>query len=101
MHLHLEPATIGATPLQARPRMAELEALLTPPAWFADAACKEHQDLDWFPGKGETPRRQLKVCASCLVRLECLEYALADKTTVGIWGGSTATARRRLRAVAA
>ncbi len=39
-----------------------------------------------------------QLCASCSVRQECLETALSDaNTTVGLWGGTTPTGRRRMR----
>jgi hypothetical protein len=35
--------------------------------------------------------------ARCGVRRECLDYALAEPDTVGIWGGSTGSERRAMR----
>lgn len=40
---------------------------------------------------------QKAVCASCLVREECLAYALAESITEGVWGGMTTRERRELR----
>lgn len=37
------------------------------------------------------------VCAECLVREEYLSFALADPHLEGIWGGTTARERGRLR----
>lgn len=34
------------------------------------------------------------VCAGCVVRSECLEYAIANRETQGIWGGMSPTERR-------
>jgi len=38
-----------------------------------------------------------KVCASCSVRLECLEYALETRQEYGVWGGTTSLERKRIR----
>jgi WhiB family redox-sensing transcriptional regulator len=38
------------------------------------------------------------VCARCLVRAECLDYALADRELVGVWGGLSVRERARVRA---
>ncbi len=65
------------------------------PAWHADAACREHPDVDFFPQRGESTRPAKDVCAGCLVRSECLESALREEH--GVWGGSSAKERRRMR----
>lgn len=71
------------------------------PAWHADAACREHPEIDWFPTRGAEAFRMLRaarqVCAGCLVRDECLDFALADPTIVGVWAGTTALERKKMR----
>ncbi len=42
----------------------------------------------------ETARR---ICASCPVRTECLDFALATNQESGIWGGATEDERRKTR----
>jgi WhiB family redox-sensing transcriptional regulator len=37
------------------------------------------------------------VCRGCVVREECLEYALSNGEKFGIWGGMSERERRRLR----
>lgn len=72
-----------------------------PPAWHADAACREHPELNWVPVVAVTGLdQQLNVCASCLVRTECLTAAL-DGNETGVWGGMSERARRTLRRDAA
>ena len=71
--------------------------LLRVPAWHSDAACKEHRELDWFPGSGDDIVAPMTVCAGCLVREECLAAALARNEPDGIWGGLTTRERRRQR----
>jgi WhiB family redox-sensing transcriptional regulator len=36
------------------------------------------------------------ICAACLVRSECLEYALRIDEPLGVWGGLTGAERRQL-----
>jgi WhiB family redox-sensing transcriptional regulator len=38
-----------------------------------------------------------RVCDSCHVREECLEYALSNGIADGIWGGLTKQERKRIR----
>lgn len=75
--------------------LAHLVELLVRPAWHADAACREHPGLSWFPPRGDyrAANAALEVCAACLVRAECLEFALARPDSAGLWGGTTARQR--------
>jgi hypothetical protein len=67
------------------------------PAFHADAACREHPEIDFFPAVGDTAADAKRICAGCLVRAECLEYALAGCER-GVWGGTSSRDRRRMRA---
>ncbi len=74
------------------------------PTWVRDALCKEESaratvgmhfvDAERY---AEPKRAALQVCGLCLVRVECLEHALADPSLVGIWGGTDSAARRAIR----
>ncbi len=66
-------------------------------AWQVDALCAQTDPEAFFPEKGGSTRDAKKVCASCTVRSECLEYALANDERFGIWGGLSERERRRLR----
>jgi WhiB family transcriptional regulator, redox-sensing transcriptional regulator len=76
----------------------ELADLLHPPAWFADALCKEHLELVFVPSAGPVADDARALCRSCLVRVECLGYALMRPELLGCWGGTTAADRDRARA---
>lgn len=78
-------------------QLDDLVALLRRPAWAADAACKEHPYLEWFPGRGASTKETKAVCAGCLVRSECLAFAYASGEHVGIWGGLSERERRQAR----
>ena len=67
---------------------------LGPPAWAAYASCKEHTELHFVPGRGDPIEPLKAICRRCLVHQECLAYALADQTLVGVWGGTTERERR-------
>jgi WhiB family redox-sensing transcriptional regulator len=66
-------------------------------AWQADALCAQTDPEAFFPEKGGSTRDAKKVCSSCTVRAECLEYALENDERFGIWGGLSERERRRLR----
>jgi len=65
--------------------------------WRQDALCAETDPEAFFPEKGGSTREAKRVCTGCEVRLECLEYSLANDERFGIWGGLSERERRRLR----
>jgi WhiB family redox-sensing transcriptional regulator len=66
-------------------------------AWQAEALCAQTDPEAFFPEKGGSTRDAKKVCGSCTVRAQCLEYALSNDERFGIWGGLSERERRRLR----
>ena len=69
------------------------------PRWQADAACREHPEVDFFSDRAGVQLAAVRVCITCLVRWECQEWALSqDASLAGIWGGLTGRDRQRLRA---
>jgi hypothetical protein len=51
----------------------------------------------FYPERGESAGPARQVCARCPVRRPCLEYALSNRITHGIWGGMTERERRPLQ----
>lgn len=71
------------------------------PEWMAQAACqgmgRAGVDLFCDPDPGpEKTERAYAVCASCVVRSECLEWAMTYRE-YGIWGGTNDRRRRAIR----
>jgi WhiB family redox-sensing transcriptional regulator len=66
-------------------------------AWQADSLCAQTDPEAFFPEKGGSTRDAKKICASCEVKTQCLEYALANDERFGIWGGLSERERRKLR----
>lgn len=63
-------------------------ASITHLRWQRDAACLEHPQDWWFPNKDCKQSRQAKrICRGCLVRRECLLFAMGGNEDHGIWGG--------------
>ncbi|GAA3760061.1 WhiB family redox-sensing transcriptional regulator [Spinactinospora alkalitolerans] len=65
--------------------------------WQERALCAQTDPEAFFPEKGGSTREAKKVCHSCEVRAECLEYALEHDERFGIWGGLSERERRRLK----
>jgi len=53
--------------------------------WFADITSGREARIAILEAK--------KVCTMCIVRNQCLEYAVNNKEEYGVWGGLTARER--------
>ena len=61
------------------------------------AQCRgEDRDL-FFPPLGTDPVKARVICSICPVRQECLDYALPQADLAGIWAGTSAKQRQKLR----
>jgi hypothetical protein len=65
--------------------------------WRELAACRGADLNLFFPDRGESAGPARQVCAACPVRQPCLDYAVSNAITDGIWGGLTELERRALR----
>ena len=70
--------------------------------WQWRAACRGEDASLFFPPNHPEPKeerlareRQARaICATCPVRMECLEYAVRIREPHGIWGGLSELERR-------
>ena len=76
---------------------AENSELSAERGWQDEANCLGVDPDLFFPERGASTREAKEVCRGCVVRGECLEYALANGEKFGIWGGLSERERRRLR----
>ena len=89
------PSDVIAAALGIDVRTVDADARIL--GWQESSLCAQTDYDAFFPEKGGTTRDAKKVCKSCPVRLECLEYALANDERFGIWGGLSERERRRLK----
>ena len=68
------------------------------PAFFDDALCREpaYEGVNFYPELGESTGPAKRVCAGCLVRDECLAFAVEHRE-IGVWGGTSDKERRSMR----
>jgi WhiB family redox-sensing transcriptional regulator len=72
--------------------------------WQVRAACRGPQAAVFFPPpqferkeeKLQRERRAKEICASCVVKRDCLDYALRIREPHGIWGGLNEVERKQL-----
>lgn len=75
----------------------DLPGFPRPPKWTEDALCAQTDPEAFYPEKGGSTREAKKVCLTCGVRDDCLEYALENDDHYGIYGGLTERERRKLK----
>lgn len=65
----------------------------------SEGACRGMDTNLFFPSSGgnQSCVAAKQVCAGCGVRVECLEFALAEREVWGVWGGTSEKERRRIR----
>ena len=70
-------------------------------SWFQEANCKGQTDI-MFP-ENYSDRLVVSaakaICASCLVRKECLDFAIDNNELFGIYGGKTPRERSRMQTI--
>ncbi len=68
----------------------------TQTVWMSRGACRQYEPSVFFPSDGVGVDRARKICATCSVTPECLEYALVNRIDHGVWGGASERERRRI-----
>lgn len=92
MRLHrADPAAAGTAPDSIDDLLDGFEW----PTWYGDALCLEpsYDALDFFDGPAAPAKA---VCARCLVRGECLDYALEHGIGEGVWGNTSPGERKAM-----
>ncbi|MBK3640951.1 MULTISPECIES: WhiB family transcriptional regulator [Streptomyces] len=63
--------------------------------WSEQGLCRT-ADPDALFVEGSAQNRAKALCSGCVVRTECLAYALDQRIEFGVWGGMTERERRAL-----
>ena len=66
-------------------------------SWQLEANCLGVDPDLFFPERGASTKEAKAVCKGCVVREDCLEFALPNGEKFGIWGGLSERERRRSR----
>lgn len=74
-------------------------------AWRESGACFDSDSNAFIPFSLVMERQvqqvdytvAIRVCSECLVREECLDFAVTTKQDFGVWGGKTSKQRLQLR----
>ena len=66
-------------------------------SWQDGANCKGANADLFFPERGASTRTAKSICRECVVRADCLEFAISTGEKFGIWGGMSERERRKVR----
>lgn len=69
------------------------------PRWWPYRGCIDVPTAVFFPDDAAGERAAKAVCATCPVRVACLDYAVEEGIEEGVWGGTGEWTRRRRRRV--
>jgi len=87
--------------MQSTSPMPDVSDLILRPSWHKDAACRGHgAELFVLPSGSADVSYARRVCSRCPVTEQCLQFALRDPSTKGIWAGTSARQRDRMRVAA-
>lgn len=69
------------------------------PVWFEQGACRGLgcEEFVKYPGTEDYALSLRQLCERCPVRQQCLQFALADPSICGLWGGTDDRERREIR----
>ena len=80
---------IGSTAVGRRSEPSE--------SWMTDGVCRDLDPDIFFPLKIADEKTAKAYCGQCLVRAQCLEYALANNMEHGVWGGKSERERHKIQ----
>jgi WhiB family redox-sensing transcriptional regulator len=66
--------------------------------WKDRHLCRETDPELFFASSKPAIRQAQAICGECPVLEACREYAIPDWTLVGVWGGTTTSERKKIRA---
>jgi WhiB family transcriptional regulator, redox-sensing transcriptional regulator len=66
-------------------------------SWMQYGNCNSSNRIFFFSVDKNHERAAIKICSSCSVKNECLEYAVANNIAHGVWGGTSEMRRRSMK----
>lgn len=64
--------------------------------WMNSGNCNNYEQSVMYPNDTAGVQAAKVICRSCVIRVECLEYALTNREKYGVWGGQSEGARRKI-----
>ncbi len=65
-------------------------------SWMEQAGCLDSSPDIFFPTGGGGVKIAKAICRECVVRENCLDYAIDNNIDHGVWGGASERERRKI-----
>ena len=65
--------------------------------WQSEGACKGVEPDLFFTERGVSNQTAKAMCGLCVIKVECLDYAVTNNEAYGVWGGKSERERRKIR----
>jgi WhiB family redox-sensing transcriptional regulator len=65
--------------------------------WMDQGNCRNKPPEMFFPSDGLGVVIAKEICGTCKVKEQCLNHALQNHISHGVWGGTSERQRRRIR----
>lgn len=88
---------VPSTPSLPSLDFSEPGDLFASPAFMDLGSCRGMDPDIFFPDRGDSLAPAKEICVECIVKDECLEYAVEHGERFGVWGGTSERERRRIR----
>lgn len=75
----------------------QIDYYFAPDTWRKLARCMGLPTKEFFPSRGADQEDLHEICAQCVVRDDCLTYAILVNEDFGFWGNRSERARRTIR----
>jgi WhiB family redox-sensing transcriptional regulator len=62
--------------------------------WMEQAACRSSDPNVFYPNRGDSTEPAKAICRDCPVRQDCLDHAIDQRETQGVWGSMSVRERR-------
>lgn len=64
--------------------------------WMIEAKCRGVGPSAFYPSDGVGVEMAKRVCQGCVVKNECLDFAIQNKEVFGVWGEASERERKRI-----
>ena len=65
-------------------------------SWYSQAACRGADVELFFTDDAEAASQAISICRQCPVQDRCLDTAMTERESYGVWGGTAESYRQRL-----
>jgi WhiB family transcriptional regulator, redox-sensing transcriptional regulator len=93
---YTEQSTTGTQTHEAKQKNDDINQQSIDENWEVLAECKDFETKVFYPTDGAGVNAAKAICNQCVVKIKCLEYAIARNEIHGVWGGTSERERKQI-----